>query len=329
VPAQFALKIPEVFNTHHVGDTALISKPVFLIGARRSGTTLFRLMLDHHPNIAWHHHGFEYAVERISDDGKMPTLESYSDWLSTHPLFLKANLTIVPDFSYPEVIDNFLVQIMKRENKEFIGATVHHNFDKILYIWPDAHFIHIVREPRGVACSNLGLSWAGNGWAAVQSWLDAEILWKQVRKRLSADQYLEITYENLVCHTQQTLMQVCAFIGVSYHDNMMNYTAKGESLPDQQILDKWRNQLSDRDVQLIEARVGEHLVNRGYQLSGLPRISLNQWDIKRLHWQNRWFCAHHRIKRYGLPLFIADFLSRRLSMNRWQRRVKTQINEIN
>ena len=27
--------------------------PVFLIGSERSGTTLLRLMLDHHPNIAF------------------------------------------------------------------------------------------------------------------------------------------------------------------------------------------------------------------------------------------------------------------------------------
>jgi hypothetical protein len=313
----------------HVGGFSLIFKTIFLVGARRSGTTLFRIILDHHPNIAWHHGGFEYAVERISDDGKMPTLESYYDWLSTHHIFQNANLTIDPDLSYPELVDDFLVQIMRQENKEFIGATVHLHFDKILSIWPNAHFIHIVRDPRGVACSNLGLDWAGNGWAAAQSWLDAEILWERMRKKLSAEQYLEITYENLVCDTRQTLMQVCDFIGSSYSENMISNMAKGESPPDPKILEKWHHRLSDRDVQLIEACVGERLVNSGYQLSGLPRLELNQWDIKRLHWKNRWYKAYFRMKYYGLPLFMADFLSRRFGLNRWQQDVKKRINMIN
>lgn len=30
-----------------------IEPPFFLIGSERSGTTLLRLMLDHHPNIAF------------------------------------------------------------------------------------------------------------------------------------------------------------------------------------------------------------------------------------------------------------------------------------
>lgn len=40
----------------------LVSEPIFLVGAERSGTTVLRLMLDHHPKIAWCSE-FEYAVD--------------------------------------------------------------------------------------------------------------------------------------------------------------------------------------------------------------------------------------------------------------------------
>ena len=40
---------------------AVISRPIFLVGAERSGTTLLRLMLDHHPNIAFHSE-FAFAI---------------------------------------------------------------------------------------------------------------------------------------------------------------------------------------------------------------------------------------------------------------------------
>ncbi|MGL5077751.1 MAG: sulfotransferase, partial [Waterburya sp.] len=39
----------------------LIKQPIFLVGAERSGTTLLRLMLDNHPQLAWCYE-FEYAV---------------------------------------------------------------------------------------------------------------------------------------------------------------------------------------------------------------------------------------------------------------------------
>jgi Sulfotransferase family len=44
----------------------MIKKPVFLVGSERSGTTLFRLMLDHHPQIACFFE-FEYAVSRMPE----------------------------------------------------------------------------------------------------------------------------------------------------------------------------------------------------------------------------------------------------------------------
>ena len=53
-----------------------IRSPVFLIGAERSGTTLLRLMLDHHPDIAFNLES-EFLVSRISDSGAFPDMAAY------------------------------------------------------------------------------------------------------------------------------------------------------------------------------------------------------------------------------------------------------------
>ncbi|MEP0844220.1 MAG: sulfotransferase, partial [Phycisphaerae bacterium] len=59
--------------------------PVFLVGAERSGTTLARLMLDHHPRIAWLNE-FEYAVDLIGPQG-WPDVNAYCDYLETNRIF--------------------------------------------------------------------------------------------------------------------------------------------------------------------------------------------------------------------------------------------------
>ena len=47
---------------------SFIHEPFFLVGSERSGTTLLRLMLDHHTQLSWCNE-FEYAVDLVSDKG--------------------------------------------------------------------------------------------------------------------------------------------------------------------------------------------------------------------------------------------------------------------
>lgn len=54
----------------------MINQPIFLDGAERSGTTVIRLMLAHHPKLAWCNE-FEYAADRISESGDWPNLDEY------------------------------------------------------------------------------------------------------------------------------------------------------------------------------------------------------------------------------------------------------------
>src|SRR5262245_28549711 len=143
-------------------DTAMIERPVFLVGAERSGTTLLRLMLDHHPQIAFHFE-FEFAVDRISLDGVLPALVDYHRWLISNRVFQHAGWSIDPELDYPHLVDSFLRQKQQLAGgKRLVGATVHRNFQHLRSIWPDARFVHIVRDGRDVSRSVVMMGWAGN-----------------------------------------------------------------------------------------------------------------------------------------------------------------------
>ncbi|RKZ40980.1 MAG: sulfotransferase, partial [Gammaproteobacteria bacterium] len=193
----------------------MLKNPIFLVGAERSGTTLLRLMLDYHPQIAFQQE-FEFTVSQITDPTDWPNLPGYYEYLSYNRIFLHSHFSIDKHLSYPELINSFLLQKIERDKKQVVGATVHHHFDRLLRIWPQAKFIHIIRDGRDVARSNITMGWAGNIFIGVDLWIKAEQLWQKLSIQLASEQKLTIHYEALIQNTDEVLSQICAFIGVPF-----------------------------------------------------------------------------------------------------------------
>jgi hypothetical protein len=306
----------------------LLSRPIFLVGSERSGTTLTRLMLDHHPQIAFFFE-FEYAVDWMPASGGWPDLGAYYAALETDRIFQEAELVIDHSLDYPHLIDSFLRQKRDRDGKPLVGATVHRHFDRLLRIWPDARFLHIVRDGRDVGRSVIEMGWAGNMYVAVERWIEAEDLWSGLRRRLPADRWTEIRYETLVQEPEATLAQVCAFLGVPYDPAMLAYPKSSTyGPPSPKAIGQWKRKLPADQVRLAEARIGSMLVERGYELSGYPPLEVTPGMERRLRLQSRWYRARFRRRHYGTALYLADVLARRIGIPTWQKRVAVAMNRI-
>ncbi len=204
--------------------TSRTGPPLFLVGSERSGTTALRLMLNHHPKIGWLNE-FEYAVDQLTDPSAWPDMKMYHDWLRTHRIFQATKLQIPPELDYPALIKSFLEQSRRSFERPFMGANVHRNFDRLLRIWPDAKFLHIVRDPRDVARSCIGMGWAGNVWRGIDRWIEAENTWQELQGQLQKDAYLEFRFEDVIQRPEEALAAICAFIGVEYREQMLTYHA--------------------------------------------------------------------------------------------------------
>ncbi|HAC66262.1 MAG TPA: sulfotransferase [Cyanothece sp. UBA12306] len=309
-------------------DQLTVSEPLFLVGAERSGTTLLRLMLNHNPQVSWCQE-FEYSVDMIADDGTFPDLNKYYEWLETHRIFQARNFKIDPNLNYVQLVNSFLLQQKERDHKKLIGATVHHHFDRLIKIWTEARFIHLIRDGRDVARSCIGMGWAGNVWTGVERWLEAEQLWESLQQTILPERYIEIYYEDLITQPQETLTKICHFIGISYAPKMLSYPDDTTyETPNPKLIQQWRHKLSQAEIQLIESRIADVLEKRGYELSGFPLIKVSNLQQKQLRLQDWWSRVQFRVKRFGLLLFIEDYLARKSKIKPWQRKVKQKTNEI-
>lgn len=299
-----------------------------LVGAERSGTTLLRLMLKGHPAISWQRE-FELSVDMVTDGGAFPELGAYYDFLSTSRVFQGEKYEVDRSLSYPELIDSFLVQCRERDGKPVVGATCHRHFDRLLHIWPDAKFIHLVRDGRDVARSAIVMGMTGNFWCGTKRWEEAEKTWEKVKTIVPESRRLEVKYEDLILHPAEHLTRICGFIGLEYDPAMENFhVGTTYEKPDPKLTYQWKKKLSPRDLQICEASVGDLLVDRGYELSGQPRIHVGPLREQMFVWQDRWYRRRVGIRAYGWRISIVGFLARRLGLRGLASRIQLEMNEI-
>jgi hypothetical protein len=302
--------------------------PVFVACCERSGSTLLRHMLNHHPDIAWSG-GFTFSVDLVGDDGSYPALADYYRFLETNRVFHSAALSIDRNLGYADLIRDFLRQLRERAGKRIAGGNVYRHFHRLLFLFPECRFLHLVRDGRDVSRSWVGTGWAGNVWCAAARWREAEQCWERLRQRLDAGRCHEVRYEELVARPEQTLRGICEFIGVPYSLEMLEYPRTTRyTTPDPALIDQWRVRLRPREIQLLEERLGTMLAARGYALSGLPRIRVGRWQRLWLRQEDRYRRVRARGRRNGWALVISEILARFLCLRSWHRSIQLRLNAL-
>ncbi len=305
-----------------------IKSPIFLVGCERSGTTLLRLMLDHHPDMACNLES-EYMVSLIDEHGVYPEISAYREWLAGNRVFRHSRFEIDVTLDYVGLLNDFMRQKLWRDNKHYVGATIHWSFNKIKYIWPKAKYIYLYRDGRDVAASMVNMGWAGNSFVAADVWLCAETEWSVLRKALTASQWIEVQYEKLISHTREQLTRICDFVGVEYSESMFDYIQNSTyDQPNPRLNFQWKYKMSPRELQFVESKIGSQLVARGYELSKHPVIEISQLRAKYLEFHSNFHKFLWRLNRYGVRLTLSGAIARRLGMREWQAKIKAQFDNI-
>jgi hypothetical protein len=280
-----------------------LNEPFFIVGFQRSGTTLLRLMLNAHPELAIPHDSAElwptYArlastayeglrtaedVRRMMDDLlREPRIHAWQTELPREAVFADP----LPS-SFPGVMRRFHEVYARAHGKsrwgdKNTGTLV--ELDRLNAEFPRCQIIHLVRDGRDCAQSHRSKTYVygyENVLRVALEWRDQVTLCHKMGAMLPRERFLEIRYEDLVADPEGVLRQACTFLGTSFSPRMTTYHDHlDEHVPrDRQSLwpllnrppiasnaFKWKSGMSSRDQAIFERTAGHLLRTFGYETS--------------------------------------------------------------
>lgn len=302
------------------------NSPIFVCGALRSGTTLLRLMIDSHPLLK-NPGEFDYLIEYISNEGPLPTASQYKKSLETNRIFRMHQLEIRAELSnYPDIVNDFVRQLSETDKR--ILLNVHRNFHRIPDVFPDAKYIHMIRDPRDVARSSIAMGWAGNLYYGVDHWIETEKSWDKLKKKLTDEQYLEFRFEDLIVEPENILTKLSTFCDTEYSDMMMNYA--GDSTykrPDPSLIFQWKEKLDSKTAASITEKTEKWVKQYGYEYVPQDK-KLSLLDKVKFFTSNKLFKIRFKQKRFGVRLIFLNKIASMFKLEKMSHKVKLEINEI-
>lgn len=240
----------------------------FIVGVGRSGTTLLRLMLDAHPDLAIppETHFVPDIIKAASSQANLPVddvldlITSGRHWgdFGLEEEALRERLETDEPLDAAGAIRAFFELYAERHDKPRWGDKTPiyvKDMAAIESVIGEARFIHLIRDGRDVALSVLGMNW---GPSTVP---EAAFRWKKriLRAREQVPRighYVEIRYEDLVRDTEPTLRRVCEFVELPYDDAMLRYHERAADRLREKARDLDRG--PDKAPQSAEARMESH-----------------------------------------------------------------------
>jgi hypothetical protein len=269
--------------------------PVF-VGSGRSGTTLLRTIFDGHPDLAVAMEPqFMGTVARqrggLELDGfdaakflEIITGNSNYRRLDLDQSEVESSIDEAAPSNAADAVRLVFGVFAKREEKRLYGDKTPGYVVQIrdlARMFPEARFVHLIRDGRNVALSYLERPWGPStvGEAALY-WRSRVSRGRTAGEALGSGRYLEARYETLVTDPETEVRRICSFLDLDFAPEMLEYKQAAEKFiatshqpeaftalvrPPTSGLRDWSNAMSQSDIALFEAIAGNLLVDLGYE----------------------------------------------------------------
>jgi protein-tyrosine sulfotransferase len=274
--------------------------PFFIVGSGRSGNTLLRRILASHGS--YHIPPETYVLGAVITRYWQV---SHMDWDDIVP-FMYSFFQFHEEFETFEVKNlSELVRTVRRaeQNQRSLAFIINAFYEwharqhgiafkrwgdktplnvyalkRLHKVFPNAQFIHIVRDGGDVVASYLEAGIYQSAEEAAWRWRTAVSLCRQFGQA-NPGSYLEVRYEDLVTEPRETVGRICAFLGTPFDERMLELsedTARLGDVPRREHhsevlkpisadrIGKGRKALSEEQKRLVSAIIAKQLAELGY-----------------------------------------------------------------
>ncbi|MBB6399982.1 LPS sulfotransferase NodH [Actinomadura coerulea] len=328
-------------------------RPIFVLGCPRSGTTLLQQMLHSHRHIAFPsetrfvHVSYDIR-HRFGDLERPENRRALAEWITGGEgtkfgaLRLDAAAVAEEIVQGPPTLGSALAAVFRayarRHGKRRWGDKRPSYFRRVPMLrrmFPDAQFVHLVRDGRDAVSSLTRMPWFdGDIHAAALTWREAVDTGARLRARLGPDTFYEFRYEDLVADPEDALTRLCAFLGEEYDPAMTTaYRHARRTVPsarkwhlgtheavNARSVGAWRDRLEAGEADLVQYVLASRLRRHGYAITEGARPAAA--PLVRFHRlaAHRWRARHaqalrDRLARGREPNPVVSWLNGPVSMS--------------
>jgi hypothetical protein len=274
---------------HAIGAAHTRRGPVFVVGFARSGTSVTCRMLLNHLKVS-------FGTESQFIIRFLRRLPSYGDLavdanalallrdIARERFFLRSHhnwgfvfdpqraLGQLPERTYASVLDAIFSQLAHYRGMARWGdktPAYYQHLPDLRRLFPDAQFVHVVRDGRDVALSIERTDFGPKNAARVaEAWSAAVQTIRRFADGLSPAEFLEVRYEDLTACPAEQMQRLADFLGIADEEGRLREHLATRVAADLrgENFGKWRRELRLREVERFEALAGQTLVDCGYDL---------------------------------------------------------------
>lgn len=282
-------------------------EPLFVVGMNGSGTSMLAESLGRHPELYANPQEtrvIPHLIKNLHRFGDLEIDENFLrlwDTINRIPAFSMMNNGRPPPIpanwqDFPRNLASILDAVFrylaaKRGKQRWGEKTPQHiqHLNRLHGIFPAAKFVHIIRDGRDCAAS-FHRRWRRTPELTVYRWKQVVKAGREQGASLG-DQYLEIRYEDLTTNPEQWMRQVCQFLDLPFHENVLSSRRpqSGSNDPDGKIEpnnEKWRQYFNKDQLISLESIAGRYLKELDYPVCydagdrNPSRVQINFWRAK-------------------------------------------------
>lgn len=304
------------------------AKTIFIGGCPRSGTTMLGSMLGSAKGcVATPESQFKDAipakltvdwVQGLKREDLLSVLNNnfrFKIWEIRFPA------VELPDFLNPADYRRLLLSLVnayaKTQDRKEWQFWIDHTPENIqvpltlMRIFPEAKFIHLVRDPRAVCASLLSVDWGFYSAGKAALYWAQKISYGQAFERAFPDKCIRVYYEDIVAAPEKAMKDICGFCGIEFSSSVLSgggfrlpdYTKKQHKLvglkPDPCRLNAWKESLDAWQIAEIEELIGDLMELVGYKKFVSGRLSRRALT-KRVYQSVMPLAAYLKSKRHHL-----------------------------